>query len=101
MAQNQDLEEKPVVIVFTDGEENRSREHTRDSVARLIDARKAEGWVFAFLGANVDAFAEAGAFRRLIARPICPRPVPPTSNMPQASAPASNCTSNMPQASAF
>jgi len=52
--------EKRVIIVFTDGQENASREHSMQTVKKLIDAKKDEGWAFVFLGANVDAFAEGG-----------------------------------------
>ena len=50
-----------IVITFTDGHENASREWTRDAVARLIRERKALGnWTFGFFGADIDAWAEAG-----------------------------------------
>ncbi len=51
-----------VIAIFTDGEENSSQEHTNDSVRRLIEAKKEEGWAFLFLGANQDAFSVANAF---------------------------------------
>jgi hypothetical protein len=50
-----------VVVTITDGEENQSREHTRDAIRRLVQAKQAEGWTFVFLGAGLDAYAEAGA----------------------------------------
>lgn len=50
-----------VVMVITDGQENSSREFTKAQVKALVTEREAEGWKFLFLGANVDAFAEAGA----------------------------------------
>lgn len=49
--------EDQVVVIVTDGMENASREHTRDSVFDLIDKRRRSGWVFVFLGANQDAYA--------------------------------------------
>ncbi len=55
------LAEDQVVVIVTDGLENASREHTRASVMDLIERRRAQGWVFAFLGANQDAYAEGGA----------------------------------------
>lgn len=52
--------ELPVVIIFTDGAENTSREWDRSSIAKLIREKESEGWTFVFLGANQDAFAEGG-----------------------------------------
>lgn len=57
--------EKPdraICIVVTDGEENSSREFTKTQIKQMIQARQDSGlWAFIYLGANVDAFAEAGA----------------------------------------
>lgn len=51
---------KVVVLVITDGQENASREATRAQVAEKIKhQREAYNWQFAFLGANLDSFAEA------------------------------------------
>jgi hypothetical protein len=56
--------DKPRVIVAfqTDGEENASREHTLDKLRDLINRRKAEGWQFIFLGADINAYAVAHSF---------------------------------------
>jgi hypothetical protein len=48
-------------ITITDGEENQSREYTRADIVRLVADKKAEGWAFVFLGAGLDAYAEARA----------------------------------------
>jgi uncharacterized protein YegL len=60
-----DLKAKPskvVVVIMTDGQENSSHEYTRAAVQALIKEREQqEDWQFLFLGANVDAFDEAGA----------------------------------------
>jgi Mg-chelatase subunit ChlD len=48
-------------VTFTDGEENQSREYTRDKIFELIKKREDKGWSFAYLGANQDSYAEAGA----------------------------------------
>lgn len=50
-----------VIVTITDGEENQSREHTRDGIRRLVSAKQAQGWTFVFLGAGLDAYAEARA----------------------------------------
>ena len=49
-----------VVMVITDGHENSSREWTKDRVKALVTELEQKNWSFLFLGANVDAFAEAG-----------------------------------------
>lgn len=48
------------VITITDGEENQSHEYTRQQIRALVQEREAAGWSFVFLGAGVDAYAEAG-----------------------------------------
>ena len=47
-------------VTITDGHENQSREYRRSDIARLVKAKEAEGWTFAFLGADLDAYGEAG-----------------------------------------
>ncbi|MFP5333288.1 MAG: vWA domain-containing protein [Acidimicrobiia bacterium] len=51
-------EEDQVVLIITDGLENASQEYTLAAVKGLIEARRAAGWVFVFLGADQDSFAE-------------------------------------------
>ena len=51
-------EEDQVVLIVTDGFENASREYGRQMIFDLIEARRERGWVFVFLGANQDAYAE-------------------------------------------
>ena len=41
-----------MVIVVTDGEENRSTKHNKDSISRLIESKKGENWDFTFLCTN-------------------------------------------------
>lgn len=53
-------DEDQVVVIITDGLENASREHTRDSVLSMIDDRKRRGWSFVFLAADQDAFEAGG-----------------------------------------
>jgi hypothetical protein len=56
-----DPDDRYIVVTFTDGEENASREWTREKVAGLLHEREALGnWTFAFFGADIDAWAEAG-----------------------------------------
>ena len=46
-----------VFVIITDGHENSSREFQKAQVKDLVS--KHGSWQFVFLGANVDAFAEA------------------------------------------
>jgi hypothetical protein len=48
------------VVILTDGYENGSRQYTKAHIKDLIEAKTKEGWTFVYLGANQDAFAEAG-----------------------------------------
>lgn len=55
-------DEKIGLVILTDGFENASKEHTKDSIRKLLtDRQDNKGWLVTFLGADVDAFAEAGA----------------------------------------
>ena len=46
--------------IITDGQENASRRFAYHEVKRMIEAHQEQGWEFIFLGANIDAAAEAG-----------------------------------------
>lgn len=53
---------KIVVMVVTDGQENASREFTRELVREKVKHQTdVYGWQFAFLGANIDSFGEAAS----------------------------------------
>ena len=58
-------EDRPSLVVFvivTDGEENESKEFSRSQIKAMIERQQKDyNWQFTFLGANQDAFAEAGA----------------------------------------
>lgn len=43
-----------VVTIITDGYENASRKWSHQAVVELIDTLKKKGWVFTFIGANID-----------------------------------------------
>lgn len=52
--------EHVVFVIVTDGMENASTHRTYAEVKRLIQKQRRHGWEFLFLGANIDAAAEAG-----------------------------------------
>jgi Mg-chelatase subunit ChlD len=52
--------EEILFVTFTDGQENRSHEYTRQKVFDLVKKREDKGWTFVFLGANQDSYAEGG-----------------------------------------
>ncbi len=50
-----------VFVIVTDGEENSSKEYTKPQIKEMIERQQNDyKWKFSFLGANQDAFAEAG-----------------------------------------
>merc|ERR1719265_126103 len=55
-----EADEKIVVVTFSDGQENASREFTRKSIFDRIEKLRREGWTFVFLGANQDSYGEGG-----------------------------------------
>ena len=62
-AREEDRPEKTIVVITTDGMENASRQYTYDRIRRMVERQKEKyGWEFLFLGANMDAIAEAGRF---------------------------------------
>jgi von Willebrand factor type A domain-containing protein len=57
----QDRPSLVVFVVMTDGQENSSQEFTKSQLKKMIERQQKEfNWHFTFLGANQDAFAEAG-----------------------------------------
>lgn len=62
-ARKEDVPEKTLFIITTDGMENASRHYTYDKVRNMIERQKERyGWEFLFLGANIDVAAEAKRF---------------------------------------
>lgn len=47
-----------LIVVITDGEENASKEYTRQMIFDKIKEKEKLGWTFVFMGANQDAWAE-------------------------------------------
>ena len=62
-AGEENVPEKTLFIITTDGMENSSREYSYDKVKKLVEKKKAKNnWEFIFLGANIDAVSVAGRF---------------------------------------
>lgn len=62
-AREEDVPEKTIFIITTDGEENASRRYTYEKVRSMIERQKEKyNWEFLFLGANIDAVREAARF---------------------------------------
>ena len=62
-ARKEDVPEKTLFIITTDGYENASRRYDYEKVKKMIQHEKEKyGWEFLFLGANIDAAAEAKRF---------------------------------------
>lgn len=61
-AREEDIPEKTLFVITTDGMENASRKYSYNDVKQLISrAQEEKGWEFVFLGANIDAAATAGS----------------------------------------
>lgn len=50
---------KVIFFIETDGYENASREYTASSLKALVEKKKADGWDFNFVGADLDAATTA------------------------------------------
>jgi len=59
----EDVPDKTLFVITTDGMENASRKYTYEKVRKMIERQKEQyGWEFLFLGANIDAAREAKRF---------------------------------------
>ena len=53
---------RSILVVMTDGEENSSREYSKEAIAKLLKRKQDEnGWLVVYLGANHDAWAQANS----------------------------------------
>jgi len=52
-------QERVLVLIVTDGQENASKEYGFDAVRALIEQKEKAGWNFAYMGANQDSYAVA------------------------------------------
>jgi len=53
---NSKKQQKVLVVIQTDGQENHSKEFDSVGIFALIDEKKKAGWTFVFLGADQDAW---------------------------------------------
>lgn len=62
-AREEDVPEKTIFIITTDGMENASHKYSSSKVKKMIERQKEKyGWEFLFLGANIDAVETAKHF---------------------------------------
>lgn len=62
-AREEDVPEKTLFIITTDGMENSSRKYSYDKVRKMVEKKKEKNhWEFIFLGANIDAVSVANKF---------------------------------------
>ena len=59
---NEDVPEKTLFVISTDGYENASSVYTSDQVKKMIKESEKHGFEFLFLGANIDSVETAGSF---------------------------------------
>ena len=58
----EDVPEKTIFIITTDGLENASHKYTSEQVKNMIRQQEEAGWEFIFMGANIDAVETARHF---------------------------------------
>lgn len=64
-ARKEDVPERTLFIITTDGMENASRRYTYEKVSQMIERQKEKySWEFLFLGANIDADFKKRGVRR-------------------------------------
>ncbi len=61
-AREEDVPEKTIFIIMTDGYENASTHWASDDVKGNIAEQEQKGWEFIFLGANIDAVETGDSF---------------------------------------
>ena len=62
-AREEDRPEKTLFVITTDGMENASSNYSYEKVQKMVKRQQEKyGWEFIFIGANIDAYAEAKRF---------------------------------------
>lgn len=54
-ARKEDVPERTLFVIMTDGMENASRRYEQRQIKEMIDGQQKKGWEFIFLAANIDA----------------------------------------------
>lgn len=54
-------DQKVVIAILTDGQENASREFNKTKIMDMIKAREKQGWLILYLSASANAFADASS----------------------------------------
>lgn len=80
--------DKVIVCIRTDGQENASREFTRDQIKTMIEHAQTHGWTFIFSAANQDAFQTGASMG--ISGALTQNFVPTASGMSMSYASTSN-----------
>lgn len=52
--------DKTLCTIITDGLENASHEYDFEHIKKLVEQQQEKGWVFAFIGTNIDSISAAG-----------------------------------------
>ena len=59
-AREEDRPAKTIFVITTDGMENASRKYSYEKIQKMVKKQQEKhGWEFIFIGANIDAYAEA------------------------------------------
>ena len=61
-AREEDVPEKTIFVITTDGMENASRKYSAAEVKKLVEKQTEKGWEFLFLAANIDAVETARSY---------------------------------------
>ncbi len=62
-ARSEDVPQKTIFVITTDGMENASRQYSYEKVKKLVSHQKEKyGWEFLFIGANIDAVETAARY---------------------------------------
>lgn len=73
-ARKEDVPNKTLFVITTDGMENASRKYSYDQIRNMIESKKEQDWEFIFLAANIDVFetaARMGISENLCAEFVC------------------------------
>ena len=58
----EDVPEKTIFVITTDGLENASRRYSSTDVKKMVEEQKQKGWEFLFLADNIDAVETAKSY---------------------------------------